>query len=63
MQNVPIWMLSGSDSPDDVASARESGAGGYFVKPATPVQLAAVVQGQTELLPESAFEPKGFLSV
>jgi CheY-like chemotaxis protein len=62
MQHVPIWMLSGSDSPSDIARARASGANGYFVKPALPVQLAAVVQGQTELLPESAFEPKGFLS-
>src|SRR6187402_114550 len=26
MQNVPIWMLSGSDSPSDIARARESGA-------------------------------------
>ena len=62
MQNVPIWMLSGSDSPSDIARARASGANGYFVKPVLPVQLAAVVQGQAELLPESAFEPKGFLS-
>jgi CheY-like chemotaxis protein len=61
MQKVPIWMLSGSDSPVDVARAQASGANGYLVKPATPAQLAAVVQGKFP--PESAFEPKGFLSV
>ena len=61
MQKVPIWMLSGSDSSDDVANAKASGANGYIVKPAKPDQLAAVVSGQCP--PESAFEPKGFLSV
>lgn len=39
VKEIPVLMLTGSDSPDDVRYARELGASDYFNKPFSPREL------------------------
>jgi two-component system chemotaxis response regulator CheY len=44
-QNIPMMMLSGSDSTEDRIRCIESGADDFMVKPFNPRELAARVNG------------------
>ncbi|MEO7767479.1 MAG: response regulator transcription factor [Ferruginibacter sp.] len=45
LQNIPMVMLSGSDSTDNKIRCLESGADDFMVKPFNPRELAARVNG------------------
>ena len=45
LQNIPMVMLSGSDSTENKLRCLESGADDFLVKPFNPKELAARVKG------------------
>lgn len=44
LQSIPVIVLSGSTSPDDIHDTRELGAVSYFTKPLDPNEYTSLVQ-------------------
>ncbi len=51
----PIVVVSSNNSPEEMARARDLGAGGYLVKPITPAALHGVINRLPPLAPAEGY--------
>lgn len=57
--DLPILMLTGRSTPNDIATGLGSGADDYLAKPFSPIELLARVQALLRRAGKARIEPKG----
>lgn len=59
LRSVPVFVLSGSKSTDDVRETYERGADGYFVKPVDPDEFISLVRSIETAVADAGRLPSG----